>query len=557
MLHELDIESYAVVERLRVPFHAGLNVLTGETGSGKSIVVDALALLLGARASADVVRAGARKARVSGRFDPPRDQAAVARLSSSGIDCDGDELIVERQVLASGNSRAYLNGSPVTVRLLRDLAPHLADIHGQHQQQTLVSPALQLRLLDSHAGCDPDVDALRAVYRRWRASEEALERLRGSEQERLRRIDLLRYQVTEVRDAAPQVEEDEGLASERDRLANVETLRQSGFEAYGALYDSASSASSLVKLASDSLASIGSVDERFDRFAESLEDARSTIDDVAFELRAYLENLEADPERLEAVEDRLSTLDKLKRKYGPSLQDVLEFAERSAEELAILDRSDAEIERLEAAVTVAAAEYARRSSDLSRKRALAAEELAACTERELCDLALARSRFVIGLERTVSPGANGFDRAALLFSANPGQPLRPLGQVASGGELSRVALALKTCLGQTVDAGAYRRALVFDEIDTGVGGSVAEAIGRRLQRLSAGDQVLCVTHLPQIACLADAHFHVSKTETGDSTTAEVMELAVTEREEELARMLSGAEVTAAALENARQLMRDS
>ena len=554
MLHELDIESYAVVDRLRVRFYPGLNVLTGETGSGKSIVVGSLALLLGARASVEVVRAGARKARVSGIFDAPRDSAAVARLSASGVDREGDEWIVERQVFASGKSRAYLNGSPVTVGLLRDLAPHLGDIHGQHQQQTLVSPALQLRLLDSFADCDADVAALREVYRRWRASEMALDRLRGNEQERLRRIDLLGYQVSEIVDAAPQPGEDEQLERERRRLANVEALRLSGFDAYSALYDSAASASTLVKSAADSLASIGPFDERFDRFAESLEDARSTVDDVAFELRACLENLEADPHRLEAVEDRLSVLDRLKRKYGPTLRDVVEFGERSARELETLDRSDAEIERLEGDVKAAAGQYARRAGDLSRTRGLAAEELASRTVRELRDLALARSRFTIGLARAASPGADGLDRATLLFSANPGQPLRPLGQVASGGELSRVALALKTCLRQTGSARSDRRALVFDEIDSGVGGSVAEAIGRRLQRLSAADQVLCVTHLPQIACLADAHYRVSKTETGNSTTAAVVELSDTQRVEELARMLSGSEVTVAALENARQLL---
>lgn len=556
MLHELDIQSYAVVERLRVRFHPGLNVLTGETGSGKSIVVGSLALLLGARASVDVVRVGARKARVAGIFDAPRDPAGVARLSASGVDCEGDELIVERHVLASGKSRAYLNGSPVTVGLLRDLAPHLGDIHGQHQQQTLVSPALQLQLLDSFAGCDDEVELLGCVHRRWRTGEKALERLRSTEQERLRRVDLLRYQIAEIRDASPRLGEDEQLESERRRLANVETVRQSGFEAYGALYDAASSASSLVKSAADSLASIGSVDDRFRQFADSLDDARITVDDVAFDLRVYLENLEADPGRLESIEDRLSELDKLKRKYGPSLRDVLEFGDSSERELEILDRRDAEVERLEAEVAAAAEEYARRAADLSRKRALAAGKLASGTEGQLRDLALARSRFVIRLESAPSPGASGLDRASLLFSANPGLPLRPLGQVASGGELSRVALALKTCLGRTANAGPGRRALVFDEIDSGVGGMVAEAIGRRLQNLSAGDQVLCVTHLPQIACLADAQYRVSKSEARGSTTAAVVELSDPERVEELARMLSGAEVTAAALENARQLLRD-
>ena len=555
MLQELDVESYAVVKRLRVPFHPGLNVLTGETGSGKSIVVDSLSLLLGARASVDIVRSGARKARVSGRFDPPRDPAAVARLGESGIDLDGDELIVERQVLASGKSRAYVNGSPVTVALLRDLAPHLGDIHGQHEQQTLLSPPLQLRLLDSFGKCVPDVDALRAVHRRWRSSEEALRLLKAGERDRLHRIDLLRYQADEIRDTAPLVGEDEDLDRERSRLGNVERLRQAGFEAYRALYDAPASASSLVKSASSALESIGSLDECFQQFSESLEDARSTVDDVAFELRAHLEKLDADPDRLELVEDRLAELERLKRKYGPSLQDVLEFASRAERELVSLGRSDAEIERLEGTVSEAAAEYAGRAAVLSGARHRAAERLAAKTERELSELALASSRFVVGLEERDSPGPDGTERATLLFSANPGQALRPLRQVASGGELSRVALAVKTCLEETASAGAYLRTLVFDEIDTGVGGSVAEAIGLRLKRLASGNQVLCVTHVPQVACFADAHFHVEKTVTGDSTSATVAQLSVPERVEELARMLSGAEVTAAALENARQLLR--
>ena len=555
MLQELDIESYAVVERLRVPFHPGLNVLTGETGSGKSIVVDSLSLLLGARASVDVVRGGARKARVSGRFDPPRDSAAIARLADSGIDLDGDELIVERQVLASGKSRAYVNGSPVTVALLRDLAPHLGDIHGQHQQQTLLAPPLQLHLLDSFGECLSDVEALREVYRRWRSSQKALYSLKAGERDRLHRIDLLRYQFEEIRDAAPLAGEDEELHRERSRLGNVERLRQAGFEAYGALYDSPASASSLVKSASSALESIGSLDERFQPFAESLEDARSTVDDVAFELRAYLEKLDADPRRLEAVENRLAELERLQRKYGPSLRDVLDFASRAEDELASLGRSDAEIERLEGAVSEAAAEYASHAADLSLARRRAAERLEEKADRELSDLALASSRFVVGLERLDSPGPTGAERATLLFSANPGQPLRPLRNVASGGELSRIALAVKTCLDETASAGAYLRTLVFDEIDTGVGGSVAEAIGLRLSRLAAGSQVLCVTHVPQVACFADAHFHVAKTVTGDSTSATVAQLSHSERVEELARMLSGAEVTAAALENARQLLR--
>ena len=555
MLHELDIEGYAVVERLRVQFQPGLNVLTGETGSGKSILVDSLALLLGARASVDAVRAGARRARLSARFDLPRDPAALARLAASGIDSDGEELILERQILASGKSRAYVNGSPVTLRLLRDLAPHLGDIHGQHEQQTLVSPPMQLRLLDSFAGCESEASALGAVLERWRAGEEALRALRSDERDRLRRIDLLRYQAEEIRAARPCVGEDDELELERAVLANVRRLRENGFEAYGSLYDAPSSASTLIKSAVAALQSAGSVDSRLEGFAESLEEARIVVDDVAFELRAYLEGLEEDPARHEAVEDRLAALGQLKRKYGPTIRAVLEFGQRAGAELASLERSDEEIERLEGVVAAAAEEYNGRASELSARRLRAAGTLAERTEGDLADLALAKSRFRIELKKLAAPSALGTDRAALLFSANPGQPLRPLRQAASGGELSRVALALKTSMGGAAEGRSYRRTLVFDEVDSGVGGGVAEAIGRRLRRLAASSQVLCVTHLPQIACFGAAHFHVSKDESGESAAASVAQLSASARVEELARMLSGARVTEAALENARQLLR--
>ncbi len=557
MLQELDIESYAVVDRLRVAFRPGLNLLTGETGSGKSIVVDSLALLFGSRASTDVVRSGARRARVSGRFDAPRGEDALARLAESGIDRDGDELIVERQVLAGGKSRAYVNGSPATLGLLRDLAPHLGDIHGQHDQQTLLSPAHQLTLLDQFAGTVSETAALRAVHRRWRSASEALDRLKGGEQERLRRIDLLRYQVREIRDAGVQGGEDAELARERDRLANAERLRECGFHAYDALYDSSASATSQIKSAASSLSSVASYDERLGRLVGSLEDARSIVDDVAFDLRAYLENLEANPERQDEVEGRLALLEKLKRKYGPSLGDVLDYASNSEKELAALDRSDLDVERFQLELDAGAADYAGRSSELSCRRREAADTLSDRTESELRDLALGRARFRIGVEKLGSWGANGVDRVAILFSANSGQVPRPLGQGASGGELSRVALALKTCLEDHAESGPYRRALVFDEIDTGVGGSVAEAIGRRLKRLSEGSQILCVTHLPQIACFADAHYHVAKADEAGRTTATVAELTDTQRVQELARMLSGTEVTAAAMENARQLLRST
>lgn len=554
MLQELDIENYAVANRCRVALHAGLNLLTGETGSGKSIIVGSLGLLFGGRASADLVRTGARRARVSGRFDVPADQALVSRLADSGIDCGDDELIVERQVLASGRSRAYLNGTPVTVALLRELAPSLGDIHGQHDQQTLLSPAQQLLLLDAFAKIESDTSALAAAYRRWRRAEDALEQLRGGEQERLQRIDLLRYQVREIRDADLVDGEDGQLLSERNRLANASRLREDGFKAYDALYDASDSASARIKSAATSVSAMAQFDKRLEPLFDSLEEARNIVDDVAFDLRNRVENIEAHPGRQDEIEGRLALLEGLKRKYGPSLAAVLSYAADSETELNGLERRDQALERLRGELEDAAADYTRCSSTVSEARKRAAEELSDRTEAELRDLALARAKFRVDLRQGGSWSPTGQDRISLLFSANAGQVPGPLGQVASGGELSRVALALRTCLGNLAGGGPYRRTLVFDEIDSGVGGRVAEAIGRRLKRTSTDNQVLCVTHLPQIARFAGAHFRVSKSDGPHSTSATIEELAVPQRVLELARMLSGAEVTRAAIANARELL---
>jgi DNA repair protein RecN (Recombination protein N) len=555
MLQELDIESYAVVDRLRVEFHSGLNLLTGETGSGKSIVVDSLALLFGARASADVVRAGASKARICGRFECPAGVAAQLPLEGGGRDSEDEELILERHVLASGKSRAYINGSPATLAKLRQLAAHLGDIHGQHEQQTLLSPAAQLRMVDLYAGLGDQASALRTAHQKWTQCTQALSRVKGDEQERLHRLDLLRYQSEELFRAAPLVGEDEILDRERKLLANAEDLRKSAFAAFDSLYDSSESASARVKSASADLDQIGHIDRSLAELAERLDEARATVDDVAFELQAYLGRIEADPARLEEVEERLAALDRLKRKYGPSLTEVLAFQQRINDELALLDSSDQQIETLERAVEEAAADYTGRAHELSGARCKGAKALAEQTKAELRDLALPKAEFVVAINTGDTWTETGTDRAAILFSANPGQSARPLGQVASGGELSRVALALKTVLQAATNHGEHRRTYVFDEIDTGVGGGVAEAIGRRLGQLSRHSQILCVTHLPQIACFADAHFYVSKSDESSRTTASVQHLSASGRVDEVARMLSGSEVSEAALANAKELLR--
>lgn len=552
MLQELDIENYAVADRLRVRFQAGLNLLTGETGSGKSIVVDSLALLFGARADAGVIRAGAPRARISGIFDPPPGDEFRAWLDARGC-AAADELIVERQILASSKSRAYINGSPATLTALKELAPRLGDIHGQHEQQMLFSPREQMRMLDGFAGTAAAARGVAQAYRACRGLEAQLRELQAGEQERLRRLDLLRFQADEIGRAALQPGEDEELQRERRLLVNLSRLRESCAAAYNALYEADAAAAAQLKTAAGQLEAVGEFDESLAEFAAGLETARAVVEDTAFEIRNYLDKLEAQPERQEQIEERLALIEKLKRKYGAALDDVLRYGEKVGKELADLEAGGAAPAALEEQLRAATAAYRSQAEALSQRRKEAAAKLAAAVERELPALAMENARFAVGLEPLEDWSADGLERVAFLFSANPGQAARPLNRAASGGELSRVALALKTCLLDAGGGAETLRTLVFDEVDSGVGGRVAEAVGKRLKKLSAGSQVLCVTHLPQIAGLADVHFHVAKIEKRRQTFASVTELSGGRRIEELARMLSGAEVTDAALANARQL----
>jgi len=558
MLVELEIENYAVVEKLRVSFGPGLNLLTGETGSGKSIVVDALALLFGARASADSVRGKAKQARVSGRFEPTQTRPLLRALADAGLELEDGELLVERQILASGKSRAYVNGRAATAALLKTLAEELGDIHGQHEQQNLFAARTQMEMLDEFAKTGKLVEETGAAYGRWRELGKKLAELRGDEQERLRRLDLLRFQAQEIEGAGLSEGEDEDLDASRTRLRNTEALRDSAAAAYEALYEGAHAASAQLKKALTALEELGRYEARFEASSKSLAESRAIVDDAGLELGSYLEGLEADPGKLDQVEDRLAEIEKLKRKYGSTLEEVIAHgaeARRMTEELESADQSAAAVE---AELTKAAEAYLAVAGKLAKKRAAAAKKLGSAVEKELASLAMEKAQFAVELgggETEENWTASGFDRIEFLCSANPGLPPRGLAQTASGGELSRITLALKTCLApKTAKRAGEARTLVFDEIDTGVGGRVAEAIGRRLKRLAEGAQVLCVTHLPQIAALADQHFRVDKEAKGSSTRASLTELDETARIEELARMLSGERVTDAALENARGLL---
>jgi DNA repair protein RecN (Recombination protein N) len=555
MLVELAVENYAVIEKVRVRFHPGLNLLTGETGSGKSIVVDALALLLGGRASAEMVRSGAERARISGIFELARDKGLQTLLGESGIETEDGELIVEREILANGKSRAFAGSRPVTTALLRELAGYLGDIHGQHDQQQLFWPSVQREMLDGFASAAELAAETSALYARWRAASEELAELDRTAQEKLRQADLWGFQHNEIETVVPQPGEDARLESERRVLRNVVRLQETAGAAYDALYENPESVTAQLRAVARRLEELGRIDESAAEIAAALQPASIAAGEAAHALRHYLGKLEADPARLEEIETRLAALEKLKRKYGATLDEVLAFGEDVRCQLAAVQTSGKRQETLRKEIRVLEAAYESAAGKLSGQRKDAARRLGKRVEGELASLAMDQTR----VEIRVSPAewsAAGADAVEFLISPNVGEELKPLDNIASGGELSRVALALKTCTAPArTDRQAVPRTLVFDEVDAGVGGGAAEAVGRRLKKLAQSSQVLCVTHLAQIAGFADHHYYVEKHAAKGRTLATVEELDRPARTREIGRMLSGERVTAEALRHAEQLLK--
>jgi DNA repair protein RecN (Recombination protein N) len=554
VLVELLVENYAVVERVRVRFHPGLNLLTGETGSGKSIVVDALGLVLGARASADMVRSDTERARVSAIFEAPKDQACQALLEAAGGVAEDGELLIEREVLAGGKSRAFLGSRPVTAALLRELAPFLGDIHGQHEQQQLFSADAQLLLLDEFAGLDERREAAGTLFRSWKDVERELDELNRSEQEKLRLADLWSFQRKEIEAAALKPGEDAELENQRLVLRNVAKLQENAGAAYAALYDSPESASAQVRTALKRVEDLCKIDRSFEDVAEAMRTAAIGINEASDRIRDYQDRLEADPQRLDAVESRLALIERLKRKYGSSLDEVLAFLDQVRAQMDAVESAGERRAKLQQEAAARSESFQAAASALTELRKAAAAKLAKKVETELDSLAMENAVLRIVIQPAAA-SATGVDRVEFLISANPGEEPRSLDKVASGGELSRIALALKTSTGAAGRSKGVQRTLVFDEIDSGIGGGVAEAVGRRLKKLSGANQVLCVTHLAQVAGFADHHYFVEKREVKGRTVAEVEELSGAARTREIGRMLSGQRVTPEALKHAEHLIR--
>lgn len=560
MLLELRAENYAVIDHAIAGFGPGLNLLTGETGAGKSILVDALALLMGQKASADIIRHGADRAVLSCVFEST--PGAERILEANGIDPEGTEIILRREVLDNGKGRVFVNNQPATVGVLRQLAPELALIHAQSETLSGFDPTQQRLLLDRFAAVS--LEAVDAAHNGWRDVQDRLAELERDEQDRLRLADLWSFQAREIQSVAPQTGEDEALETEKRVLANAEKLRAAAVSANNVLYENDGSAEAALMAAQKHLEELARYDSKFAEAAQQIGSARATVEDVAGIVRDYADSIDASPERLAEIEDRLALLDRLKRKYGATLAEVIAFGEDVSRKLADIENRDEILKSLRAELAKAADAYRTAARALTAERAAAAKKLEKLAESKINDLAM-KARFSVTVhaeEDSSTWTQHGWDSVECRIATNSGEPLKPLDEVASGGEMSRVLLALKV----SVEEGASRtrtkktqvpRTLVFDEIDIGIGGRAAEAVGQKLKALSRVQQVLCVTHLPQIAAFADQHFLIEKQEKQRRTQTSVRLLPPAERAEEIARMISGATVTETSRRHAEQMLRAS
>jgi len=549
MLTDLVIRNFAIIDHLHATFAPGFNVLTGETGAGKSIIIDAVSLLLGGRARPEFIRSGEDAATLEAVLDLSTHPELLRDLSEAGFG-EGDELLIKRVVSRSGKNRIFLNGSIATLGQLQEVTGNLVCIYGQHEHQSLQKSETHLLLLDRFAALECDLSAYRHLYEEKLRLTERLRHLQEAERERQRRLDMLVFQSREIEGVAPKSGEDEELAAERLLLQNSERLASATQGGYDVLYgDDDAVCGRLDSLASD-LEALADVDPLFASLAESLRGALFSIEDVATQLRDYLRKISFEPGRLDTVEERLALLSGLKRKYAPTIEAILEYKlqiDREVEELSDLDAAK---ENLSARIAEADKSLRASGEAISRRRQEAALSLAEMVQTELADLAMPRARFEIRFEQNPEPGARGFERAEFFISPNPGEEPKPLARIASGGELSRFMLALK----RAAPEGDGAVSLIFDEVDAGIGGEAATAVGQKLWGAARKAQVLCITHLPQVAAFADTHHKVEKKEESGRTLTTLSLLEGEERVREMARMLGGARVTDRTLEHARELI---
>ncbi len=556
MIKFLRISNIALIPRVEMELGSGLTLLTGETGAGKSILIDALGLLLGRRASPELIRSGEEQAVVEGLAERPETRPF---LESHGLPIE-DEVVIRREIQASGKGKATINGALVPVGVLRELGAGLVTLHGQHEPQGLLDADTHIQLLDRHAGVE--TTGVAGLFVRLREIDTELETLRRDRREWERRREMLEFQAQEIDAARLAAGEEERLQQEKAVQANAGRLSTLAEEAYALLYEDEAAAMARLKQVYRRIEELAGIDGRFESHREARDGLVATLEDLAYFLRDYKDSLQVSPGRLDEIESRLGLIERLKRRYGGTVEEVVAFGAKCRADLEASGSAEERERVLVSARAEAAKRYFDAAQDLSRKRRAAAKDLQRKVEAELAQLAMERTRFRVRFDPDVQPadagdssswGPLGLETAEFLISPNPGEELRPLARIASGGELSRILLALNAASGLE----APGQALVFDEVDAGIGGRVAEVVGRKLKAIAARHQVLCVTHLPQIASLADAHFAVRKRVERGRTVAEVRRLTEEERIEEVARMLGGETITDTARRHAREMVKQA
>jgi DNA repair protein RecN (Recombination protein N) len=553
MLCELNIRNFVIIDRLSLSFASGLNVLTGETGAGKSIIIDAIDLLLGGKARTDLIRTGEEEAVVEALFDLKQATNLRAALAEAGFD-NGDDLLVRRILSLSGKNRIYVNGTLATAVQLQSWLTQIVAIYGQHEQFTLARAETHGQLLDSYAEILNDVAAYRRLYDEIRHLRDELARLDRAEQERQQRLDLLNYQQQEIAAAALQAGEDAQLLSERTLLQHAGKLAAIAGGGYDDLYAKEGAICETLARLAGQLQEGAVIDPQLIPLAEAVQSAFYVLEDSATQLRDYAEQISFDGVRMEEIESRLDLLHRLKRKYGATIEDILAHHGSVSCELAELSNLDATRAALEKKLKDNESVLLQIAAQITRVRSAAAVTLQQGVEGELRDLAMPKARFFVALTSLPIPGPHGCEKIEFLLQANPGEVARPLAKVASGGELSRLMLAIQ----RTAPAGAEVATLIFDEVDSGIGGAAATAVGEKLRAVARGRQVLCITHLPQVAAFAHHHYQVGKAETVDARTITTVRLLATEEQvSEIARMLGGAKITDSTIVHARELIKHS
>jgi DNA repair protein RecN (Recombination protein N) len=564
MLTLLKIKNIALIDELQLEFAKGLNLLTGETGSGKSIIVDSLGALTGERVSSDLIKEGEETAQIEGLFSVFSSAELLGAFDESGIEIENSneiDLIVRRELAVTGRNRIFVNNQLVTQSFLKKIGAFLVDIHGQGEQATLFNPATHLEMLDEYANLENLRANVAEKYRAMNSVQKEIENLQADEAQKLQLLDILQFQVDEIGKVNLQIGEDDALEEEKRRLNNVEKLSTLSDEAYLLLYENEEATVATLEKAVRRVTELAEYESSFREYLEGLQTAQAVLEDLAFSVRSFSSNLEFSPERLEEIETRLAEIARLKRKYGGTIESALEHFQESEERLKNIETAELREKELRKKLSKARAEYIEIAIDLHEKREKAARKFEKEIEKSLKAVALEKARFEVKIEMpekgvlldetNIKPfTAKGFDKIEFYFSANVGESVKPIAKVASGGEASRLMLILKT----TAKLSEFEKAMVFDEIDAGIGGRVAEAVGLKLKELARTQQVLCVTHQPQVASLADQHFLVEKESVGKKTVVGVRELSENEQVEEIARMLAGEKITETARIHAREML---